>query len=227
MSTDALKLAVFDCDGTLVDSQHGIIAAMHAACEAHGFERPGDDAVRGVVGLPLIDAIARVAPEADSDELIRMRDAYADAFRALRARGELEEPLFPGAVDALDALEAEGWLLGVATGKSRVGLLRTLEAHGLEKRFITLKTSDDGPGKPNPHILLQAMNETGAEARNTVMIGDTTFDILMAGAAKTASVGVSWGYHPVQDLHDAGADVVVDAFDQAPGAVARLVNGGR
>lgn len=218
-SLPLLRLAVFDCDGTLVDSQHAIIAAMGAACEAHGYPRPTAAAVRRVVGLSLMDAVAGVVPEASKEELPRLRDSYADAFRELRDRDAVSEPLYPGALEALATLEARGWLLGVATGKSRVGLLRTLERHDLEKRFVTLQTSDRGPGKPAPDLLLRAMAETGVRAADTVMIGDTTYDMLMARNAGTRAVGVSWGYHPVNELHKSGAHQVVDHFHEVPTAL--------
>ena len=207
-----LKLAVFDCDGTLVDSQHSIVSAMHAAFDALGLERPGAEAVRRVVGLPLTPAIALLAPGVDGAVHDSLTEGYKDAFGRLRRQGEVADPLYPGARDAIAELQDAGWILGIATGKSRRGLLMTLEQHGLTGRFVTLQTSDTGPGKPHPDMLFRAMAETGAEAPLTVMIGDTTFDMEMARSAGTLVIGVSWGYHEVDELRGAGAHMIIDDY---------------
>lgn len=210
------RLAVFDCDGTLVDSQHSIFSAMSQAFDAHARPRPEADAVRHVVGLPLLDAIARLAPEAGKDDHRRLEASFKDAFSTLRDQGLVADPLYPGALEVLDALDAAGWTLGVATGKSRRGLLATLEAHGISGRFATLQTADDCPGKPNPDMLLNAMDETGVAPAATVMIGDTTFDVEMAIRAGVVALGVAWGYHPQEQLLSAGAHAVLDDFAELP-----------
>ncbi len=211
-----LRLAVFDCDGTLVDSQASIIASMFQAFDAHTHPRPEAEAVRRVVGLPLGEAIGRLLPDVPEDDHARIETSYIDAFRGLRQKGEVKDPLFPGALEILETLEDLGWLLGVATGKGSRGLMATLETHGLMGRFATLQTADSGPGKPNPDMLLNAMNETGADPSHTVMIGDTTFDMEMAINAGTMAIGVSWGYHPLKHLQSAGAHAVIDEFAELP-----------
>jgi phosphoglycolate phosphatase len=215
-------LAVFDCDGTLVDSQHNIVAAMTEAWRAFGLEPLAGAAIRRVVGLPLVDAVAVLFPEGERRDHITLSDLYKDAFRKLRQQADHHEPLYPGVVETLDSLEADGVLLAVATGKSRRGLVATLDRHGLVGRFAVLKTADDAPGKPNPDMLLAAMDETGASPRTTVMIGDTVFDIEMAVNARTPAIGVSWGYHDPAELVSAGASEIVDRFDDVVGAVAAL-----
>lgn len=220
-----LRLAVFDCDGTLVDSQHNIVAAMAAAWRAFGLEPPAAAEVRRVVGLPLVEAVAKLFPGGQTHDHARLAELYKDAFRMLRARHDHDEPLYPGTLEALDALDAAGVLLAVATGKSRRGLVATLARHGLEHRFVALKTADDGPGKPDPHMLLAAMAETGAERTDTVMIGDTVFDVAMARAAGTAAIGVSWGYHEPGELAAAGAHCVIDRFGDLSAAVAGIWRG--
>ena len=207
-----LRLAVFDCDGTLVDSQASIIASMVQAFEAHTHPRPAAEAVRRVVGLPLGEAIGRLLPDSPEENHARIETSYIDAFRGLRQKGEVKDPLFPGALEILETLDDLGWLLGVATGKGSRGLRATLETHGLMGRFATLQTADSGPGKPNPDMLLNAMNETGADPSHTVMIGDTTFDMEMAINAGTMAIGVSWGYHPLKHLQSAGAHAVINEF---------------
>jgi len=209
-----IRLAVFDCDGTLVDSQHSIITAVHAAFDAQGLNRPDDEAIRRGVGLPLLAAMVRLAPDQSDAVHENLRSGYSDAWQELRRQGALDDPLYPGAVDALNALRDGGWLLGVATGKSHRGLVDTLELHGVSDMFVTLQTSDRALGKPNPDMLHKAMAETGADAQDTVMIGDTTFDMEMAVNAQTPAIGVAWGYHAVEELIASGAGVVVRDYPE-------------
>ncbi len=206
-----VRLAVFDCDGTLVDSQHSIVACMAAAFAAAGLAAPTAEAVRRVVGLPLAASVERLCPTLGATECERVAELYKQAFTEMRRGDPIDEPLFPGMRELLDALEGEGVLLGVATGKGRRGLRVTLEHHGLLGRFATLQTADDAPGKPHPEMLRRAMAETGAEPAATAMIGDTTYDILMGLSAGTAAIGVAWGYHPPEELRAAGAHAVVAA----------------
>lgn len=219
----SLKLALFDCDGTLVDSQHAIVAAMEAGFAAHGLIPPPPRDVRRVVGLPLVEAVARLAPALHADAHEAISEAYKAAFYRNRLAGTHPEPLFDGAVAALDALEAAGFLLGIATGKSRRGLDATLAHHGLAHRFITLQTSDRVAGKPSPDMVFAALAESGADAAGTVVIGDTSFDILMARNARVRSVGVAWGYHDGAELLAAGADLLVQEYAALPHAVTGLL----
>ncbi len=216
------RLVVFDCDGTLVDSQRAIIEAMRRAFAALGLPRPADTAVRRVIGLSLPQAMARLRPEDDERAQARLVAAYRESFLALRADPAHREPLFAGAREAVEALEAAGFLLGIATGKSRRGLQATLERTGLAGRFVTLQTADDAPSKPHPAMLERAMDEAGAEADETVLVGDTTFDIEMALAAGALPFGVSWGYHAPDALAAAGARSVVDDFEALVAAIGAL-----
>lgn len=222
-----LRLAVFDCDGTLVDSQHSIVHCMTSAFGAAGLAPPSADRVRRIVGLPLVEAVAQLAPALPPAECARIAELYKDAFFELRRRDRVDEPLFPGIVAALDALAAEGVLLGVATGKGIRGLRITLERHGLTDRFVTLQTPDDQPGKPDPAMLRRALAETGVAADDAVMIGDTSFDMAMARRAACGALGVSWGYHPVEELHASGAHAVLDHAHEIRAAVAALVERAR
>ncbi|MCZ6448015.1 MAG: HAD hydrolase-like protein, partial [Alphaproteobacteria bacterium] len=151
----APRLAVFDLDGTLVDSQHMIVAAMGEAFQASGLAAPPAEAVRRVVGLSLGVIIARLAPGLDGAEQDAVKKSYRDAFSALREAGEAEL-IFDGAIQALDALAVAGWVLGIATGKSARGLKATLKQLDLAGRFKTLQTADRGPGKPAPDMLHRA-----------------------------------------------------------------------
>lgn len=223
MAERPLRLAVFDCDGTLVDSLGAIAAAMARTFETSGLPPPTPHDVQGVVGLPLLEAIDRIAP--DGVDLERLREGYKLAYRDLIDDPSMHEPLYEGALDALAALEDAGVLLGVATGKGRQGLNGVLERHGIRHRFVTLKTSDDGPGKPNPHMLIAAMEEAGTGPADTIMIGDTTFDIVMATNAGVAAIGVTWGYHGAADLRAAGAAHLASAFADVVPAFERLTGG--
>ena len=223
--TSPLRLALFDCDGTLVDSLNSINAAMGEAWHAHGLPGPDPDAMRRVIGLPLEVAIAQLLPSATDDERQSIGARYRSAFFQRRQTDDVVEPLFPGAIEVLDSLEADGFLLGVATGKSRRGLEAVLERHALLARFVTIQTADDCPSKPNPHMVQRAMSETGVDPSGVVVIGDTVFDIQMARAAGVASVGVAWGYHPTDELSAAGAGAIAQAFADVPDAVKLLLSG--
>lgn len=223
--TASLRLALFDCDGTLVDSQFAIIDAMASAWAEHGLGKPDPVEVRRIVGLSLVEAVSRLLPALSAADHVVVAESYKRAFAASRARGEVYEPLFPGIRETLDALEEAGVLLGVATGKSRRGLDAVLKGHGLTDRFVTLQTADVGPGKPHPYMIHRALGETGAAAGDTVVIGDTTYDIQMARNARVASVGVSWGYHAVTELEAAGADRIVHGGHEVAGAVLELLEG--
>jgi len=219
----APSLVLFDCDGTLVDSQQAIVAAMAAAFAAAGLAAPAPEAVRRVVGLSLGEAMAALMPGADAPTHLRLADRYRTAFAESRLQGQPQGTLFPGAVPAVEALVRRGHVLGIATGKSRRGLVATLERFGLAGRFTTLQTADDAPSKPHPAMVRQAMDATGAEPAATVVVGDTTFDMEMAVAAGARAVGVAWGYHDVADLHAAGAALVVQGFDSLPDRIDALL----
>ena len=220
---DDLRLCVLDLDGTLVDSQHHIVSAMAAAFAAEGLAAPTPHAVRQVVGLPLDTAIQQLAPETVGLQVERLGQTYRDAYFDAKDTSGIAEPLFDGALDALDVLERAGWLLAIVTGKGRRGLISVLEAHGIRNRFVTLKSADDGPGKPDPTLLLEAVTEAGADRTRTVMVGDTVFDVRMAGSARVPAIGVSWGYHDPSALQREGAATIVDRFEQLPGAAGDLI----
>ncbi|MBS0313882.1 MAG: HAD-IA family hydrolase [Proteobacteria bacterium] len=204
------RLALFDCDGTLVDSQAAICRAMDECFTAHGLTPPERVRTRRVVGLSLPHAMRALLPEGEDDLHDALAETYKSAFQRHRAEGLVEEPLFDGLAEAIDALEADGWLLGVATGKSGRGLRLCLERHGLHGRFVTLQTADRHPSKPNPAMLHAAIAEAGAAPETTVMIGDTSFDMAMARAGGAHALGVGWGYHDSEELRAAGAAAVVE-----------------
>jgi phosphoglycolate phosphatase len=210
-----VKLAIFDVDGTLVDSQAMIAASLTAAFTAEGLAVPERSRMMSIVGLSLVDAMAALAPDHGAAGHERLAAAYKEAFWQHRARGEHTEELFPGAHELLVKLRARGDVaLGIATGKSRRGVAHLIEKHGYDGWFATVQTSDDHPSKPHPSMIITALAETGANPASAIMIGDTTFDIAMARAAGVGAAGVAWGNHPVADLTAAGTHTISNDFKE-------------
>lgn len=209
-----VRLAVFDCDGTLVDGQAAVCEAMEIAFGQAALAPPPRSAIRRIVGLSLPQAVRELAPGIVEEPLCAVVENYKLAFRQSRLDGRLEEPLFAGIPELLDRLLAAGWKLGVATGKSDRGLQSCLAAHGIADRFVTLQTADRHPSKPHPAMLEAALVQVGAQLGDAVMIGDTVFDVDMARAAGVRAIGVDWGYHAADELHEAGAERVFSAPDE-------------
>lgn len=207
-------LALFDCDGTLVDSQANICMAMEHAFGALNLTPPPRDRIRRIVGLSVFEAASALIPDAAEAARNELAEQYKSAFHNLRHKGLIEEPLYGGMKELLDALSGDGWALGVATGKSDRGLNNCLNYHGIHNQFVTLQTADRHPSKPHPAMVHQAIMEAQSAVERTVMIGDTTYDILMGRAAGCRTIGVTWGYHPVDELRAAGADFIAETMDE-------------
>jgi phosphoglycolate phosphatase len=220
---DCRRLAVFDIDGTLVDSQHNIVAGMTAACQVLGVQPPPAEAVRRIIGLSLADAMARLFPDGDERLYQAIVQGFRQAFSDNKMRPDHREPMFPGAAAALRRLDAGGWLLGIATGKSRRGVDMMIERFGLEGLFVTLQTPDANPGKPHPGMVLSALAETGVPPARAVMIGDTVYDMAMGMRAGVRTAGVAWGYHPPEELLAAGADIMLGHYGELPAALDALL----
>lgn len=204
------RLAVFDCDGTLVDGQADVCWAMERAFTRAGLDAPDVSAVRRIVGLSLPAAVRSLAPDLADDRIIAVTEFYRSSYRARREEGLLDEPLYDGIADLLRDLHGAGWQLAVATGKSDRGLAACLATHGIADLFVSLQTADRHPSKPHPAMLEAALFEAGAQPEQAVMIGDTSFDMLMARHARVAAIGVSWGYHSVAELRASGARHVAE-----------------
>jgi phosphoglycolate phosphatase len=217
------RLAIFDCDGTLVDSGQTIYVALERALTAHGLVVPSPAQCRRVIGLSLVEAIAQLLPDQAQPLHLGVAETYKKSFHGMRAAGDVCEPLFDGIADLLHELEREGWLLAVATGKSDRGLRLCLESHGIHARFVSLQTADRHPSKPHPSMVLTAMAEAGAEPGTTIVIGDTSFDMGMAVAAGAHAIGAAWGYHDAKELLDAGARAVAGSPADVLAIASRLV----
>jgi phosphoglycolate phosphatase len=208
------RLAIFDCDGTLVDSQANICLAMEHAFDEAELIPPQRSAIRRIVGLSLLEIMRALLPDADEAVHADMVDRYRASYLTLRYNGLEHEPLYDGMAALLSSMDENGWMLGVATGKSDRGLDRCLDHHGIKGLFVTLQTADRHPSKPHPSMVYQAMADAGTEPKSTVVIGDTVYDIHMGKAAGCRTIGVSWGYHPVAELRDAGADRIAETMEE-------------
>lgn len=208
-----LKLAIFDLDGTLIDSREIIHGAMADSFSAHGLQPVSFDQVRQVVGLGLDEACRRLAPDLPASELAPLVNTYREAFVKLRAEGKGFEPLYEGAKALVEELSDSGWLLAIATGKSRRGIDAFYEQHGLAHHFLTSWCADDGPGKPHPFMVEEAMKAVGTEPHQSLIIGDAIFDMQMGNAAGIKTLGVSWGFGQADELDAAGADEIHHDFE--------------
>ncbi|KQS86663.1 MULTISPECIES: HAD-IA family hydrolase [unclassified Rhizobium] len=203
-----MKLALFDCDGTLVDSAGLIHAVMARTFEDFGLARITLDATKSIIGLTLDIAIARLMhqPHVD-DRALEMTAHYKKIYGGIRTEMDFREPLFPGIAEMIATLSTrEELLLGAVTGKSRRGLDQICASHGYEKTFFVSRTADDCPSKPHPAMVTECCSEAGTDAKDTVVIGDAIYDMQMAKSAGASAIGVAWGYASVSDLIEAGAD---------------------
>ncbi|WP_262300121.1 HAD-IA family hydrolase [Microvirga sesbaniae] len=218
-----MKLVLFDVDGTLIDSQDIIVKAQRMAFAALGLEPPSRERSLSIVGLSLVEAFTvLVGSKGPVGGLV---EAYKDAFHTLRQDPAHAEPLFPGVDRCLRWLRSrEDAVLGIATGKSRRGVAHLLEREGWHAVFSVIQTADDAPSKPHPGMILQAMREAGSEPHETVMVGDSSFDMAMARAAGVLPVGVSWGFQPVAALAEAGAGPIVHSFQELETALQEFLD---
>src|ERR1700741_4819367 len=197
MARKQFDLIVFDWDGTLMDSTSTIVKCIQAAARDLGLPIPHDDAASHVIGLGLHEAMQAVMPNIDPALYPRMVERYR--FHYLSKDHELV--LFPGVEAMLEDLANEAYFLAVATGKSRVGLNRAMNAVGGLSLFDASRCPDETFSKPPPAMLQELTRELGQDLRRTVMIGDTTHDLLMANNAGAAGIAVQYGAHPVDQLH--------------------------
>ena len=221
-----MRLIVFDVDGTLIDSVALIVQTVTNAFEAIGEPVPTETAIRSISGITARDAMAMLAPAASPTRVDQILESYRTHYP--RGAGVAAEPLFAGALAALDRLqERSDTILAVATGKGYRGAVTLLERHAILDRFHSVETPDHNRGKPDPQMIETAMEKAGASKSETVMIGDTVHDMRMAKAAGVQAIGVAWGYHEITDLLAAGADSIIESFDELDGAIDELLTEGR
>ncbi len=218
-----MTLVVFDVDGTLVDSHHVIATAMIAAFAQLEYDPPPAAAIRRIVGLSLIDAVAVLEPGLPPHACEALAAQYKRAFLSAVSDNRRAETLFPGAADAVGRLASDGYFLGIATGKSQRGLQRTLDHFGLRDHFHTMQTGDRAPSKPSPVMVQMAMTAVGVKPHETLVVGDTCYDVEMARRAGAHAIGVTWGNHPPTELLAAGALEIIERFDDLDRVVERVL----
>lgn len=206
-----LKLAIWDMDGTIVDSRDVIQTAMERTFETLGLEPPVYNETRKTIGLGLHEACSILAP--DYHDIETLAATYKQAFVAQRSDPTFKEPLYEGAIETLNRLSNEGWLIAMATGKSHAGIRAIFEMHPLEGFFDTIWCADDGPGKPHPFMCDEAMKAVGAEPHQSLIIGDAIHDMTMGLNAGIHTLGVSWGFGTADELQAVGAHEVHHDYD--------------
>jgi len=203
-------LLIFDWDGTLMDSAGVIVDSIQRACEDIGQPVPSERASRQIIGLGLIQALQTLLPDLPADDYPRLVERYRHYYLGRDAH----IPLFAGVVSGIRNLHANGFQLAVATGKSQLGLSRALEASGLGPWFSATRCADQTHSKPHPAMVLELIDELAADPARTLVIGDTSHDLLMAANAGVASLGVTYGAHEAGDLHPHAPLALMDSFDE-------------
>jgi len=214
-----IKLVVFDWDGTLMDSEARIVTAMQRAFEGEGESPPASSAVREIIGLDLGVAVTRLGPALGGARLHAIVAAYRELYAKLHA---IPSPLFEGAEATLAALAEAGYLLGVATGKSRRGLDRAMEESGVGAYFATTRCGEEAAPKPDPAMLRDILWDLDTAPEQALMVGDTEFDLLMAAAARTHAAAATYGAHARERLLGLQPAIVIDALAELPAAIMQL-----
>lgn len=217
-----MRLVIFDLDGTLIDSVGLIVETVTNTFNAVGEAPPSEQAIRAISGITAREAMTILAPTLGPERIDEIMQVYHRTYHGVA--GLQREPLFAGALAALDLLQQRpDTILAVATGKGYRGAITLLETHAIIGRFHSIQTPDHNRGKPDPQMIMTAMDKAGIGPQATVMIGDTVHDMRMARAAGVKALGVAWGYHEIADLREAGAHLVIDSFDQLQGGVDQLL----
>ncbi|MCF6302960.1 MAG: HAD-IA family hydrolase [Devosiaceae bacterium] len=219
----ALKLVIFDLDGTLIDTVALFVGAITSVFERVGEPVPEEKAIRSISGLGAQAGVRHIAPGADDARINELIGLYREEYLA-RATQSMREALFPGALQALNTLHGrDEYVLAVATGKPLASTNRVLDAHQVKGLFTSIQTPDTNIAKPDPDMILTAMGIVDVVPEKTIMIGDTTHDMNMSVAAGVKALGVDWGYHQPEELNAAGADMIVRDFDQMINAIDKLL----
>lgn len=205
------ELLIFDWDGTLSDSIGRIVDAMQAAATSSGRPVRDDIAIKGIIGLGLPEAIRTLYPEITANDLIDFRQHYADSYMALDVE---PSKLFESVHESLEAFRAEGYRLAVATGKARRGLDRVLRAHGWTDYFDATRAADETASKPDPLMLNEILEQCGVRPEKALMVGDASFDLLMARNAGMDSVAVGYGAQALESLRQYEPRLAIEHFSE-------------
>lgn len=217
-----MKLVLFDCDGTLVNSGGVIHRCMAETFANAGLRVPELSETQEIIGLTLNLAISQISGIPMGAEVEHLTEQYKQQFRKIRLEHDFDEPLYDGIAELIDALAAQDdILLGMVTGKSRRGVISVMERHGFDRNFLVSRCADDCPSKPHPAMVLECCHETGCDVSQTFVIGDTTYDMMMAGSAGATAIGVNWGYHKPGRLSEAGAATILHHPSDLLGQLAR------
>lgn len=214
-------LLIFDWDGTLADSIGRIVAAMQRAAQRAGRPERDDESVKGIIGLGLPEAILTLYPDMNDAQVVAFRQHYAEIYIAMDAE---PSPLFAGVVESLEAFRAEGYRLAVATGKARRGLDRVLQAHGWEDYFDVTRAADETASKPDPLMLNQILAHCDVRPQQALMVGDASFDLLMARNAGIDSVAVGYGAQSMERLLAFEPKLAVNSFPELRAWLSGRVN---
>nr|WP_283776976.1 HAD-IA family hydrolase [Pseudomonas syringae] len=204
-------MLIFDWDGTLADSVGRIILSMRTAAIETDLEIRDDTAIKGIIGLGLPEAIRTLYPQISGNQLIEFRQHYADSYMAMDS---VPSPLFDGVVESIQAFREDGYRLAVATGKARRGLDRVLKANGWQDYFDATRAADETASKPDPLMLNEIMAHCGVAPQRSLMIGDASFDLLMARNAGMDSVAVGYGAQPLESLRQFEPRLAIEHFSE-------------
>ena len=207
----AFGLLIFDWDGTLVDSLARIVTCLQISSGELGLPVPSDEDSREIIGLGLPQALAKLFPGAEREEFLALRECYSRNFQDIDRE---PAPFYPTARETLEELKNKGYLLAVATGKSRRGLDRALQGHALTDFFDASRCADESVSKPDPRMLFELLEHFGLPADTACMVGDTEFDMDMAARAGVARIGVSYGAHGADRLHGYSLRGCAATFDE-------------
>lgn len=205
----AYGLIVFDWDGTLMDSAPKIVRCFQKALAESGVRDPGEAAIRHIIGLGLNEAVDALLPQEPPETRARVVHHYREQFLH---HDPTPSDLFPGVQEGLEALARRGYLLAVATGKSRRGLARVLEQTALGELFVATRCADEARSKPHPQMLEDVLEQAGIEPDRAIMIGDTVYDMEMARNARVDGLAVTYGVHAREMLMPFAPVACLDSF---------------
>jgi phosphoglycolate phosphatase len=203
---------IFDWDGTLADSIGRIVEAMRQAAQLSGRPVRDDLAIKGIIGLGLPEAIRTLYPDITGNDLIDFRQHYADSYMAMD--NDVPSPLFQGVLESIEGFRAEGYKLAVATGKARRGLNRVLKAHDWLDYFDITRAADETASKPDPLMLHEILQHCGVQPERALMVGDSSFDLLMARNAGMDSVAVGYGAQTLESLREYEPRLAIESFPE-------------